>query len=88
MEQKNKLIVWASFKTGRVLGAFGTVEEASKASHIPAHQIKQNLNGYITNTEWGYKFFYEETAGELRQAAQRKRREKEKEKLEKEGWFK
>ena len=84
MEEKNKRIVWASIKTGKILGVFNTPEEASAASRIALRQIKHNLNGDISNTEWGYRFFYETTAGELRQAAQSRRNKKLKEKLEKE----
>ena len=84
MLERNKRIVWASVKTGKVLGVFNTPEEASATSRIALRQIKHNLNGDISSTEWGYKFFYETTAGELRQAAQNKRVEKEKKKLEKE----
>lgn len=84
MAEKSKRIVWASAKTGKVLGVFDTPEEASASSRIALRQIKHNLNGDISSTEWGYKFFYETTAGELRQAAQGRRVEKEREKLGKE----
>lgn len=88
MEEKNKRIVMAD-RNGNPIGVFGSIEEASAQTGIRKQLIIRCLNGtksYIGKEE--IHFFYEVTAGELRQAAQRKRREKEKEKLEKEGWFK
>ena len=88
MAEKNKRIVMRD-SAGKILAVFGSVEEASAQTGIKPIWISKCLNG-----TWSYAgrparyFAYEVTAGELRQAAQRKRREKEKEKLEKEGWFK
>ncbi len=84
MEEKNKRIVMAD-RNGNPIGLFGSVEEASALTGYKKSDVGRCLVGtksYIGKEE--IHFFYEVTAGELRQAAQRKQVEKEKEKLEQE----
>ena len=72
-------------KTGKPINLFGSIEEACAQTGFSVEAINRCLrsSGYSIGNP-PRKFKYETTAGELRQAAQNKRVEKEKKKLEKE----
>ena len=73
---EDRLIVWKT-RTGRILGAFSTIEEASAASGVKQGIIYRCLNGVQSYTgKQDYTFFYEVKAGDLRRQKAKERREK------------
>ena len=79
-----KRIVMAD-KTGKPIALFSSIEDACAQTSFSKNEILRCLVGtqsYVSKKE--IHFFYETTAGELRQAAQSRRNKKLKEKLEKE----
>lgn len=79
---EDRLIVWAHAKSGHIIDAFATVEEASAASGISVNMIKHCLAGHISVTAKNYTFYYEVKAGDLRRQKAKERREKWQKKLQ------